>query len=66
MPAGFYRDVVKELRKNGFSKLPKRGKGSHEVLESQITQQRALVAKNLKSKNLADSILRDAGIDKRF
>jgi predicted RNA binding protein YcfA (HicA-like mRNA interferase family) len=58
---GFYKTVIQELKKLGFSKLPKKGKGSHELWENDETGRTVLVPRNLKSRHTANGILSDAG-----
>lgn len=42
------------------------GKGDHEIWWSPITERHVAVDNNIKSRHLANRILKDAGIEKRF
>ncbi len=65
MPEGYYRDVVKELRANGYE-LAKGGKGSHEKWVKAGRPTPVLVPFNLKSRHTANAVLKDAGSTKKF
>lgn len=62
---GYHPLVIQFLYEVGYRKVKREGKGSHEkwVKENFPTQ---IVPKNLYSKELANSILKSAGIGKKF
>lgn len=62
--ASYRRDVQRELENNGYWKLPDRGKGSHEVWTNGRRNQ--TVPRKLNDRNLANQILKDSGINRRF
>ena len=65
MPSGFYRQLVKELRRNGFRYL-RNGKGSHEIWVNDADGISVTVAPNSKSRHTANETLKQAGLAKRF
>ena len=65
MPSGFYRQLVKELRRNGFRYL-RNGKGSHEIWVSEDGSVSVTMAPNSKSRITANETLKQAGLPKRF
>jgi predicted RNA binding protein YcfA (HicA-like mRNA interferase family) len=64
LPEGFYKDVCKEIKLLGF-RHASNAKGSHENWESP-SGKRLLVPRNLGSRHTANSILKDAGSEKKF
>ncbi len=63
--AGLYRDLAKRLRQAGCE--PKRhGKGSHEIWRSPISERSFSVPVNIKSRRLANEILKQAGLRKAY
>lgn len=62
--SGHRREVLRHLENNGYWRLPKRGKGSHEVWTNGKRNQ--VVPRNIDDKNFANDLLRQAGIDHRF
>lgn len=65
MAKGFYREVTKLLRQNGYSKK-KNAKGSHEKWVHEETGMIMLVPYNMKSRHTANGILKDAGINEKL
>lgn len=61
---GYYREVVKVLREYGYWQLADRGKGSHEVWTNGKRNQ--TVPRHLDSRDMANRILKQAGIAERF
>lgn len=60
---GYYRQVVEELTRHGFTKS-KGGKGSHEKWEKGTIK--VIVPFNCYSRFTANAVLKAAGIDRRF
>jgi predicted RNA binding protein YcfA (HicA-like mRNA interferase family) len=60
---GFYREVVEELSRNNFRKVPG-GKGSHEKWECGSV--RVLVPFHCKSRHTANAVMKAAGLARRF
>jgi hypothetical protein len=44
----------------------RQGKGDHEVWWSPLTERHVTIDNNIKSRHLANRILKDAGIEKKF
>jgi predicted RNA binding protein YcfA (HicA-like mRNA interferase family) len=65
MPQGFYRDLVKILKQNGFF-IMAGGKGSHEKWRNTDTPVTVTVPHNLNSRMTANAILKQAGLSKAF
>jgi predicted RNA binding protein YcfA (HicA-like mRNA interferase family) len=63
--ATYEREVERHLKKNACS-LIRHGKGSHNVWHSPITDRIVSVSKNMRSKTLANEILKDAGIKQKI
>ncbi len=63
--ADFYPDLVKLLRQNGCT-LVRRGKGSHEIWYSPLSQRHVTVPRTTKSRHTANDVLKQAGIEKAF
>ena len=62
-----YRRLTRLLRDAGCRPVPgRRGKGSHEIWFSPITQRNFPVPRNIKGTGLANAILRQAGLPKAF
>lgn len=63
--SGYRRDVIRELEHNGYWKLPDdRGKGSHEIWTNGKRNQ--TVPRKLNDRNLANEIMKQAGIRHKF
>ena len=64
MPKGFYRDIARILAEHGFARV-KGGKGSHEKWRNDrsIT---VTVPHNLYSRHTANTVLKEAGIDRKL
>jgi len=60
---GYYQLVIAELKKNGYS-FHRQGKGSHEIWSNGARNQ--IVSKNMPAKQMANSIMKQAGIPHRF
>lgn len=60
---GFYADIIRELRAAGFHQV-QGGKGSHEkwALGSTVV----IVPHGSKSRHTANSVMKSAGLTKRF
>ena len=65
MAKGYYRDLVKILKKHGCY-LSRQGKGSHEMWYSPIVNKSVSVPVTSKSKNMANKVLKDCGIDEKL
>jgi predicted RNA binding protein YcfA (HicA-like mRNA interferase family) len=63
--SGYRRDVLRELEVAGYVKLPdRRGKGSHEIWTNGRRNQ--TVPRKIDDRNLANDIMKQAGIARRF
>jgi len=62
--SSYRRKVIEILEDNDFYKLPKRGKGSHEAWQKGSHTQ--IVPRHVDDRNLANDILRQAGIQHRI
>jgi predicted RNA binding protein YcfA (HicA-like mRNA interferase family) len=60
---GYYRLVIEQLRAHGYTFL-RNGKGSHEVWTNKSRNQ--IVSKNMASRDMANTIMKQAGISYRF
>ena len=60
---GYYDLVIRELRANGYTFL-RQGKGSHEMWTNGARNQ--TVSKNTPARQMANEIMKQAGIDRRF
>ena len=60
---GFYTQVVAQLKQHGYTFL-RQGKGSHELWSNGTRNQ--TVSKNMPAKQMANAIMKQAGIDHRF
>jgi hypothetical protein len=65
MGSGFYPQLRAVLLAHGCTML-RQGKGSHEVWFSPITHRQFPLAVTVASRHMANAILKQAGIDKRF
>ncbi|WP_404419070.1 type II toxin-antitoxin system HicA family toxin [Marinospirillum sp.] len=65
MGASLYPDLVKILLAYQCS-FVRQGKGSHEIWQSPITHRKFPVATTIVSKNTANAILKQAGIEERL
>ena len=63
--ATYEKEVAKLLKKHGCS-LVRHGKGSHDVWHSPITNRIVSVNKNMRSKTIANAILKDAGVQHKI
>ena len=64
MPHDYYADIITRLKAVGCV-YERSGKGSHEIWWSPITGRKITVPRT-RSRHLANSILRDAGVQHRF
>lgn len=60
---GYYKLVVQVLKAHGYTLL-RQGKGSHEIWSN--GQRNQTVSKNMPARDMANAIMRQAGIDHRF
>ena len=65
MAQGYYKEVTQLLRQNNWELL-RQAKGSHEVWWCPATNARTVIPNPLKTKHLANSILKFAGVEKKF
>lgn len=63
--ADLYRDLVAILRKNGCH-LVRKGKGSHEIWYSPVSNRHVTVPRSTKSRHTANDVLKQAGPPKVF
>jgi predicted RNA binding protein YcfA (HicA-like mRNA interferase family) len=63
--ADLYRDLVRILQANG-SYLVRKGKGSHEIWYSPISERHVTVPRSTKSQHTANDVLKKAGLPKAF
>ena len=63
--AALYRALTDMLREAGCH-FERQGKGSHEIWYSPITQRSFTVPANIDGRPLANAILKQAGLPKRF
>jgi predicted RNA binding protein YcfA (HicA-like mRNA interferase family) len=63
--AELYRDLVRILEANGCS-LVRKGKGSHEIWYSPISNSNVTVPRSTKSRHTANDVLKKAGLAKAF
>lgn len=64
MNGGYRRAVIDVLERNGYRKLPDRGRGSHEAWSNGMRTQ--IVPRNIDDRAFANRIMKQAGIDHRF
>lgn len=60
---GYYNLVVAQLKLNGYTFL-RQGKGSHEIWSNGSRNQ--TVSKNMPARDMANTIMKQAGISHRF
>lgn len=65
MPRGFTQDVKRILREHGCDRV-RQGKGDHEIWFSPISGKRFPVDGKISSRHLANTVLRQAGIDRKI
>jgi predicted RNA binding protein YcfA (HicA-like mRNA interferase family) len=63
--AEFYRDLVRILEANGCY-LVRKGKGSHEIWHSPVSNRNITVPRSTKSRHTANEVLKEAGLAKAF
>ena len=63
--ADYYRQVCQLLRAAGYVQIPG-GKGSHQKWYNAEKDDLQIVPFNLKKKHTANSIMKDAGLNKTF
>jgi hypothetical protein len=61
----FTPDVKRYLREAGCE-FSREGKGDHEIWWSPLTERHVTVDNCIKSRHLANRILKDAGLEKKF
>ena len=60
---GYYKLVIEVLKAHGY-RLIRHGKGSHEVWGNE--QRNQIVSKNMTSRDMANTIMKQAKINHRF
>lgn len=60
---GYYKLVIEMLEKNGYGFL-RQGKGAHELWSNGVRTQ--VVSKNMPSRDMANQIMKQAGIKHKF
>ena len=65
MGQGYYAELKKLLGENGCSVI-RQGKGSHEIWYSPHTPKPVTVSVTVNSRNTANAILKQAGINKKL
>ncbi|SER74155.1 type II toxin-antitoxin system HicA family toxin [Giesbergeria anulus] len=60
---GYYQQVIAQLKQHGYSFL-RQGKGSHEIWSNGLRNQ--TVSKNMPARDMANAIMKQAGIAHRF
>jgi predicted RNA binding protein YcfA (HicA-like mRNA interferase family) len=63
--AELYRDLVRILEANGCY-VVRKGKGSHEIWYSPVSNQIVSVPRSTKSRHTANDVLKKAGLPKAF
>ncbi len=63
--AEFYRDLVRLLEANGCH-IVRKGKGSHEIWYSPVSNRNVTVPRSTKSRHTANEVLKEAGLAKTF
>lgn len=61
---GYFRQVIDQLERNGYVRLPHRGKGSHEVWTNGRRNQ--VVPRHIDDRDFANKLMKQAGINHRF
>jgi len=64
MADGFYKQIQKILKKNGF-RYVRNAKGSHELWQHRDSGLETIVPYNLHSRHTANGILKDIGVNER-
>lgn len=65
MGANFTPELVRLLRAAGCT-LVRRGKGDHDIWESPISRRRFPVDAEIRSRHMANTVLKQAGLPKTF
>ena len=65
MAKNFNREVVNLVKENGCT-FVRHGKGDHDIWYSPISKRSFTIDGNIKSKQLANAIMKQSGIDYRF
>ena len=65
MAEGYYRDICKLLRQQGYEYLAN-AKGSHEKWQHPKSGKIVIVPRHLLSRHTANAICKDIGLGKRF
>jgi predicted RNA binding protein YcfA (HicA-like mRNA interferase family) len=60
---GYYNQVIEKLKANGYTYL-RAGKGAHEIWTNGKRNQ--TLSKNMPSRNMANAIMKQCGIEKSF
>lgn len=60
---GFYHLVIKQLAAAGYT-LDRQGKGAHEIWTN--GERKQVVSKNMPSRQMANAIMKQAGLEHRF
>jgi hypothetical protein len=61
-----YEKKVRELLKRNDCRFIRRGKGDHDIWYSPITNQNFPVDSTIKSRHIANLIMKESGIDHKF
>ena len=61
---GYYKEVVKVLSERGYHKV--RQKGSHQIWRDESTGASVTVSTNMKSRQTANEIMKQARINHKF
>ena len=65
MAKGYYKRVVERLREAGYHYV-RQGKGDHEIWFSPHSNHHFVVDGVIKSRQLANAVMKQAGLDKAF
>ena len=65
MAAGYEKAVRKALSESGCQFI-RRGKGDHDIWHSPITNKNFPVDGTIKSRHIANAVMRQSGVDKKF
>ncbi|MCD6158841.1 MAG: type II toxin-antitoxin system HicA family toxin [Euryarchaeota archaeon] len=63
--AGYTQQLKKHLQEAGCQ-FERQGRGDHEIWYSPITGIRFVVDQNIKSRHIANAVLKQAGLPKKF
>ena len=63
--ADFTRDVISELKLNGCE-FVRHGKGDHDIWKSPVSGRVFPVDSKIRTRPMANKIMKDAGLGKRF